>query len=55
MSKYSLSELFEEKKKVKELFFELMKEQFTRFIETLSAEERDAYCEKRRVKKNYFL
>jgi putative transposase len=54
MTKYSLSELFEEKKEIKELFVEFMKEQFAIFIETLSAEERDAYCEKNRDSKNGF-
>ena len=46
MSNYSLSELFEEKKEIRELFFEFMKEQVTRFIKTLSVAERDAYYEK---------
>ena len=54
MSKYSLSEFFEEKKEIRELFFEFMKEQFTKFIETLSTEERDAYCEKTGDSKNGF-
>ena len=54
MNNYSLSELFGEKKEIKELFFEFMKEQFSRFIETLSVEERDAYCEKTGDSKNGF-
>jgi putative transposase len=44
MNNYSLSELFEKRKDIKNLFMEFMAEQFVNFLEKLGETERELHC-----------